>query len=148
MEGRRWIRRKTQPQRQNAVSVLSHRDDRGLVTAVSPGCSDTPPAKHSHQHSCVEFWCGKSLLAQKNGFKPFCSVPQRCMHEQAPSHHITISKESGLLLNAREHRGSQDTTSQVSTKAQSATSIYMMKTATITIWSQTPCIPAPGCQMF
>lgn len=80
--------------------------------------------------------------AQINGSKPFCSVPQRCMHEQAPSHHTTISKESGLLLNAREHRGSQDTISQVSTKAQNGTSIYVMKTETITMWSQILCIPA------
>lgn len=73
---------------------------------------------------------GEHVPAQINGSKPFWSVPQRCMHEQAPSHHTTISEESGLLLNAREHRGSQDTISQVSTKAQNGTSIYVMKTET------------------
>lgn len=70
------------------------------------------------------------------------------MHEQAPSHHIAISKESGLLLNIIEQKGSQDTIAQVSTKAQYGVSIYVMKTETITIWSQILCIPACGCQML
>ena len=70
------------------------------------------------------------------------------MHEQAPSHHIAISKESGLLLNITEHRGSQDTIAQVSTTAQYGVSIYVIKTEMITIWSQILCIPACGCQML
>lgn len=62
-------------------------------TVVSPGYSDTPPAK---QAQTPEFLGGilvwkEPALAQINGSKPSWSVPQRCMHEQAPSqsyHHL------------------------------------------------------------
>lgn len=42
------------------------------------------------------------VQAQINGSKSFWAMLQMCMHEQAPFHHIAISEESGLLLNANE----------------------------------------------
>lgn len=88
------------------------------------------------------------IQAQINGSKSFCAMLQMCMHKQAPFHHIAISEEPGLLLNANEHRVSQDAISQVSTKAQYDVSVYVMKTETITSWSQVLYIPACGCQRF
>lgn len=151
MEGRRWIRRKnTETKTECRFQCLrgsgmgqGFQSRLGTQTHHQPSTQAQPPVFLGR----IGVW-GEHVPAQINGSKPFWSVPQRCMHEQAPSHHTAISKESGLLLNAREHRGSQDTISQVSTKAQNGTSIYVMKTETITMRSQILCIPAFGCQMF
>jgi len=75
------------------------------------------------------------VQAQIDGSKSSWAMFQRHVHEQAPTHHIAISKDAGLLLNAREPRGSQDTIPQAATKAQCGVSIYVMKTETITYWS-------------
>lgn len=60
----------------------------GSGTAVSPGYSDTPAATRiPGWNSGVERACSSSepVPAQINVSKPAWSVPQRCMHEQAPS---------------------------------------------------------------
>lgn len=128
MEGRTWSRRKTQEQRQNVGSSASHSDYGGVVqvSAVSPGSSDTPPAKQEQPPELVGgilLWKELRLMAPS---LPALCLRDVCMSKLHPSH-ATIPKESALLLNAGEHR---DATSQVSAKAGNGTSINVTKTGT------------------
>lgn len=119
----------------------------GSETAGSPGYSDTPAAKQAQPPEFL----GGILVWEELRFTALrlsgLCLRDVCMSKLHPNH-TALSKESGFLLNAGEHRGSQDTISQVSTTAGNVTSIYVMKTETITICNQTLCILGCGCQMF